>query len=659
MADARQAGQLPPCPSPVPPPKQRCSAHRRLILRNVIIVILWGPWGSKADSEVRVKGAKPPDCVSSAQAAESAASSAFSSSTSSSSDSCDSSSASRDVEPEPDDLFSEADSSEEEGEGQGDAIDKFPDLRSATRQLKYAGSTVHFWTVPHSDKAEAITATSSSKKVFARALVYGDSLAHYCIVTETHPSSRRGWERRMHWHAILKLTRRVKWKLLAAKLRGRGFFGHLALPQLNADFWRCLRYLVAPSLRKGQADLDPDPYFSSRFPLTEMETRMKKFFQTAFRPSDMYNTIRRLGARISSYQDLVAWAQEQRRRGDPRFEQFMARQGPKMPALFGSWQALMAKPMSDYLQREKRLQLWNAAAQAPCACPTPQRLSQALSSLMDHHQKDPGRWAFCVKKLVRLGTAAKNCNVFLYGESNAGKTGLTRTGATPCGACDQPHPMGYLAAVAGERKRVSSCEGRKVVPKTAKGEPDEAERLAFNNRFGLRWHLRVPLPSSMRGPMLKLCYGCIGCYARWIEEHCARYIEENVGVDDEVRAMENAMAWVAMPAQVTQAVIDAPAAREHSLPVPFTPPGLPPPSPEPVANMGDAEDEVLPSAPFTPPYPPPPSPEPAGSAGDEAIALAFQGPARENKGEEVAVQVAHSRRGPLAVTPLKRKQPSA
>ncbi|CAJ1433031.1 unnamed protein product [Effrenium voratum] len=29
---------------------------------------------------------------------------------------------------------------------------------------------------------------------------------------------------------------------------------------------------------------------------------------------------------------------EQRRRGDPRFEQFMARQGPKMPALFGSWQ---------------------------------------------------------------------------------------------------------------------------------------------------------------------------------------------------------------------------------------------------------------------------------------------------------------------------------
>ena len=452
-----------------------------------------------------------------------------------------------------------------------------------------------------------------------------------------------------------------------------------------------------------QADLDPDPYFSSRFPLTEMETRMKKFFQTAFRPSDMYNTIRRLGARISSYQDLVAWAQEQRRRGDPRFEQFMARQGPKMPALFGSWQALMAKPMSDYLQREKRLQLWNAAAQAPCACPTPQRLSQALSSLMDHHQKDPGRWAFCVKKLVRLGTAAKNCNVFLHGESNAGKTGLTRPlihifgdrtflrpnrGDTfPLQGLEQhlvgvwqdwrlatsPIPWDTLllllegesvsAAVKGGAPVIVhhpppfiiTSQG-KVVPKTAKGEPDEAERLAFNNRFGLRWHLRVPLPSSMRDPMLKLCYGCIGCYARWIEEHCARYIEENVGVDDEVRAMENAMAWVAMPAQVME---DAPAAREHSLPVPFTPPGLPPPSPEPVANMGDAEDEVLPSAPFTPPYPPPPSPEPAGSAGDEAFALVFQGPARENKGEEVAVQVAHSRRGPLAVTPLKRKQPSA
>ena len=105
------------------------------------------------------------------------------------------------------------------------------------------------------------------------------------------------------------------------------------------------------------------------------------------------------------------------------------------------------------------------------------------------------------------------------------------------------------------------------------------------------------------------------------------------------------MARVATPTQVMEAEIDAPAAGEHSLPVPFTPPGLPPPSPEPVANMGDAEDEALPTAPFTPPYPPPPSPEPAGSAGDEAIALALQGPARgKNKGEEVAVQVAHSRR---------------
>ena len=41
------------------------------------------------------------------------------------------------------------------------------------------------------------------------------------------------------------------------------------------------------------------------------------------------------------------------------------------------------------------------------------------------HQ-DAGRWAYSVLRLIRLGTTSNNNNILLYGESNPGKTGLTR-----------------------------------------------------------------------------------------------------------------------------------------------------------------------------------------------------------------------------------------
>ena len=141
-----------------------------------------------------------------------------------------------------------------------------------------------------------------------------------------------------NWHAVLKLSRRVKWKAVAKNLRERGFYGRLALPQFHADIWRILRYVLCPSLKKSHSELDGDPYFSSTFPLEQMESKMRKYASASFRPSDMFNALRNLRPRLTSYQELIAWAEQQRQRGNGKFQEFMARQGPKMQPLFLSWQ---------------------------------------------------------------------------------------------------------------------------------------------------------------------------------------------------------------------------------------------------------------------------------------------------------------------------------
>ena len=162
-----------------------------------------------------------------------------------------------------------------------------------------------------------MTATTHSKKFLARLLkqVYGaDNVEFYAIVCEEHAASERTWERRYHWHALLKLTRRMKWKALARQLREKDLYGHLALPRLHADFFRCLRYLVAPTTRKGQDQLDANPYFSSGFPVDMMEKRMRKYFNMSLRPSDMCSVVRQM--KFSRYQQLIDWAVDQRQRGN-------------------------------------------------------------------------------------------------------------------------------------------------------------------------------------------------------------------------------------------------------------------------------------------------------------------------------------------------------
>ncbi|CAE7554966.1 unnamed protein product, partial [Symbiodinium natans] len=293
-------------------------------------------------------------------------------------DSCD---ASIDVSSEQEDLFAEEDDATSDEEPK--RVDVFQDVVSATQKTKYQGSVVHFWTFPRTDKEGAVTATSYGKKHLAKMNGPG-SVEYYVIVAEEHQGSERSWERTKHWHAVLKLSRRIKWKALARRLRAKGLYGHLALPRMHADFFRCLRYLLAPTPRKGQQQLDENPYFSSAFPMDMMEKRMKKFMNVSVRPSDVCSIVRRM--KFTRFQELVDWCKAQRKRGNGVYEAFLAKQGQKMPGLFASWQQILCEPAAAAGLRLQRMQMWEAAAQSPCVCVSPDRLQTALDQLLDHHK---------------------------------------------------------------------------------------------------------------------------------------------------------------------------------------------------------------------------------------------------------------------------------
>ena len=139
----------------------------------------------------------------------------------------------------------------------------------------------------------------------------------------------------------------------------------------------------------------------------------------------------------------------------------------------------------------------------------------------------------------------------------------------------------------------------KIVPRTKRGEPDEAERLAWNNRFGLRWHFRLPIPQDQRDSRLKLCYGCKGCYARWVNDSYSRYIEENPGVDEELKEFATALDAVGSSTAAASSV------------APSAPPASDPgPSSSPVGFSPAAASSVAPSAP--PASDPGPSSSPVG-----------------------------------------------
>lgn len=508
-------------------------------------------------------------------------------------DSLDDSSSVSGSETEFPDLFPEdVPSSEDEG------CDRFADLVAAKPDHSYRGHTVHFWTLPYSAREDRKTAENSSPKQIMRVYkqVYGTCLEYYAIFKEYHAASSKEWERKPHFHICLKLNRRVKWIRIAQALRRNSIYAHLSLPTRFLCFWRVIAYCYVPSCRKPLSELDPDPLFSSKFPIDQLEKKCKGKSKSHLRPWDFYQIIRKIPS-IQTYADCVTWAQEQQRKGAPQYMEFMARQGSKMGPLFTSWRQLMVGRCTLKSLREDRLAMWNEALASPCVCPTPDRLQNGLDDLLSFHEKDGERFSFLVQRMIRIGTALKSGNLLVYGASNAGKTCLTRpllsifkhkafvrpnrNDTFPLQglenylvACwqDWRHtlsPIGWdtiLLLLEGESVQAAVKGGasvtvetpppfiitaqEKIIPLSSKGVPDQAEAEAFQNRFCLRWHLRKALPKSQQDPQMKLAMRCGSCYSKWIDRNAAAYKLRAPDMEEQVIEMERAIQGE--PAQLEQ-----------------------------------------------------------------------------------------------------------
>ena len=310
-----------------------------------------------------------------------------------------------------------------------------------------------------------------------------------------------------------------------------------------------------------------DPLLSSGFPVDVMEKKMAQRRQslTRLRPYEFFQILQRHRKDLASYEDLIAWAQQQANRGVDSFQRFMAQQGTRMPGLFGAWTKLQEiRSCYEAEKRSRRLKLWRTAAAQPCICSSPNRLREALLAALEYHQKDVGRWAFELCKLVSLGTSGKANGMLLWGASNSGKTGLTRPIIHVFGEAAwlrpnagetfplqdvsskligvwqdwrlQTCPISWdtiLLLLEGESLScpvkgqpstvVHSPPGLVVTTqvKVVASSPDEQE--AFNNRWALRWGLKHALPAELKDPELKLCYRCTGCYVRLMEEKSEAY----------------------------------------------------------------------------------------------------------------------------------------
>ena len=508
-------------------------------------------------------------------------------------DSLDDSSSVSGSETEFPDLFPEdVPSSEDEG------CDRFADLVTAKPDHSYRGHTVHFWTLPYSAREDRKTAENSSPKQIMRVYkqVCGTCLEYYAIFKEYHAASSKEWERKPHFHICLKLNRRVKWIRIAQALRRNSIYAHLSLPTRFLCFWRVIAYCYVPSCRKPLSELDPDPLFSSKFPIDQLEKKCKGKSKSHLRPWDFYQIIRKIPS-IQTYADCVTWAQEQQRKGAPQYMEFMARQGSKMGPLFTSWRQLMVGRCTLKSLREDRLAMWNEALASPCVCPTPDRLQNGLDDLLSFHEKDGERFSFLVQRMIRIGTALKSGNLLVYGASNAGKTCLTRpllsifkhkafvrpnrNDTFPLQglenylvACwqDRRHtlsPIGWdtiLLLLEGESVQAAVKGGasvtvetpppfiitaqEKIIPLSSKGVPDQAEAEAFQNRFCLRWHLRKALPKSQQDPQMKLAMRCGSCYSKWIDRNAAAYKLRAPDMEEQVIEMERAIQGE--PAQLEQ-----------------------------------------------------------------------------------------------------------
>lgn len=70
---------------------------------------------------------------------------------------------------------------------------------------------------------------------------------HWSVFQEQHAQSQKLEERAVHYHAVVQTTAPCRWREVAAKLRGQGYFMSVSTASSRTSYWCAFAYCYAPS----------------------------------------------------------------------------------------------------------------------------------------------------------------------------------------------------------------------------------------------------------------------------------------------------------------------------------------------------------------------------------------------------------------------------
>lgn len=333
-------------------------------------------------------------------------------------------------EPSDDELVAPSDASESsssssdsfvDGSGHVEETGVVSNARDDARRKHYLLT----WPPTDDPDRRAPTFEPASKVEFTRAVadaythVLGSPPARHVTVIER---TKKG---RPHGHMAVQHTAFHRWKRVADRLRGNGYYVDF---RETDTYPRATRYITEASPKKSLADIDPDPLISKGHPPlrgvrrvsdvpprpdeAEEDTAAASRALKPITPEEFYDLCVDQG--LETRADVMRYAQI-----DRRLVKFVMRQGHRLEDLL-SLAAELQRGGAPPPPRPSRLDLLDKAAASACVCG--ERWLPHAYHILDA-QGLRAAFPAAVYRALREGRG-KGRNLWLWGDTNRGKSFL-------------------------------------------------------------------------------------------------------------------------------------------------------------------------------------------------------------------------------------------
>ena len=260
----------------------------------------------------------------------------------------------------------------------------------------------------------------------------GNHVVYYAVAQEQHKEGTDA-QRNVHFHAVVKCARQHWYAGIVRWLRDRGVYVSASCSHLQ--YCTAFRYLVLPSNRKPKDELDREVFLSrghpskaaAATPTQSLEATLQASDSAADRGPEAEQKTKRIPIKVKVAEALVslgiktveglqAYARAERDAGKRDFYGFCLDHRDLDGYVADVWRIEAAsayKPPPMKVVRE--------AAERACECATCGRWAEATKELLERNGIPEAELAAALAENLTDGPG-KGLNVFLYGESNCGKS---------------------------------------------------------------------------------------------------------------------------------------------------------------------------------------------------------------------------------------------